>query len=146
MSGALAFGDEAEPVRREQARLRQAAVAAGMRGRFERAVREGDLPGGRTVGRWVVRTRAGYVAKVLNGLAVQAASGATEKKLRQVAALAMRAWPTRPLAPRRPGNTRALTCPARRQDALDYLKNGKMPLTQATSSTRGRGGPLAGPG
>ena len=34
-------------------------------------------------------------ATVLNGLAVQAASGATEKELRLVAALAMQAWPPR---------------------------------------------------
>jgi hypothetical protein len=37
-------GEEAELVRRELARLRQATVAA-LRERFERAVHEGDLPG-----------------------------------------------------------------------------------------------------
>jgi len=36
---------------------------------------------------------------VLNGLAVQAASGTTEKELRLVSALAMQAWPF--LTPRR---------------------------------------------
>ncbi len=87
VSGALACGQEAEPVRRELARLRQATVAA-LRERFERAVREADLPGGTDCA-----TLARYVATVLNGLAVQAASGATEKQLRQVAAVAMRAWP-----------------------------------------------------
>jgi AcrR family transcriptional regulator len=87
VSGALACGEEAEPVRRELARLRQAAVSA-LRERFERAVREGDLPGGTDCA-----ALARYVATVLNGLAVQAASGATEKDLRQVAAFAMRAWP-----------------------------------------------------
>jgi AcrR family transcriptional regulator len=87
VSGALACGEEAEPVRRELARLRQAAVAA-LRERFERAVRAGDLPGGTDCA-----TLARYVATVLNGLAVQAASGATEKELRRVAAMAMRAWP-----------------------------------------------------
>jgi hypothetical protein len=35
-----------------------------------------------------------YTATVLNGLAVQAASGATEKELRLVSALAMQAWPS----------------------------------------------------
>ena len=45
VSGALACGEEAEPVRRELARLRQATVAA-LRERFERALREADLPGG----------------------------------------------------------------------------------------------------
>src|ERR1700736_2765630 len=45
VSGALACGEEAETVRRELARLRQAIVTA-LRGRFERAVQDGDLPGG----------------------------------------------------------------------------------------------------
>ena len=53
-SGAAADGDaevvhkhgpELRPARRELARLRQAAVAA-LRERFDRAVREGDLPEG----------------------------------------------------------------------------------------------------
>jgi AcrR family transcriptional regulator len=87
VSGALVCGEEAEPVRQELARLRQAAVTA-FRERFERAVREGDLPAGTDCA-----TLARYIATVLNGLAVQAASGATEKELRQVAAVAMRAWP-----------------------------------------------------
>ncbi len=88
VSGALACGEEAEPVRRELARLRQATVAA-LRERFERALREADLPGGTDCA-----TLSRYVATVLNGLAVQAASGATETELRRVAAMAMRAWPT----------------------------------------------------
>jgi hypothetical protein len=87
VSGALACGEEAETVRRELARLRQATVVA-LRERFEGAVREGDLPGGTDCA-----SLARYVATVLNGLAVQAATGATEEELRQVAAVAMRAWP-----------------------------------------------------
>jgi hypothetical protein len=87
VSGALACGEEAESVRRELARLRQATVAA-LRERFERAEREADLPRGTDCA-----TLARYVSTVLNGLAVQAASGATENELRQVAAVAMRAWP-----------------------------------------------------
>jgi hypothetical protein len=75
-------------VRHELARLRQAAVTA-LRERFERAVREGDLPAGTDCA-----TLARYTATVLNGLAVQVASGATEKELRLVSALAMRAWPS----------------------------------------------------
>jgi AcrR family transcriptional regulator len=88
VSGALACGEEAEPVRRELARLRQAAVTM-FRERFERAVREGDLPEGTDC-----ETLARYIATVLNGLAVQAASGATEKELRLVSAMAVRAWPS----------------------------------------------------
>jgi AcrR family transcriptional regulator len=87
VSGALTCGEEAEPVRRELARLRQAAVTM-FRERFERAVGEGDLREGTDCA-----TLARYVATVLNGLAVQAASGATENELRRVAAMAMRAWP-----------------------------------------------------
>jgi len=88
VSGALASGEDAEVVRRELAQLRQSIVAV-FRKRFERAVADGDLPKGTdcaTLGR--------YIATVLNGLAVQVASGTTEKELRLVAATAMRAWPS----------------------------------------------------
>jgi AcrR family transcriptional regulator len=88
VSGALASGDEAETVRQILAQLRQSIVAV-FRKRFERAVEDGDLPKGTdcaTLGR--------YIATVLNGLAVQAASGTSEKELRLVAAMAMRAWPS----------------------------------------------------
>ena len=87
VSGALACGAEAEKVRRTLAQLRQALVTA-LRKRFERAIEDGDLPEGTDC-----ETLARYVATVLNGLAVQSASGATEKELRLVAAVAMRAWP-----------------------------------------------------
>lgn len=87
VSGALACGEQAEPVRRELARVRQATVAA-LRERFDRAAREGDLPAGTDRA-----TLARYVATVLNGLAVQAASGATKREMQMVAAMAMRAWP-----------------------------------------------------
>ncbi len=87
VSGALACGEEAEMVRRELARLRQAAVTAFTE-RFERAERDGDLPAGTDCA-----ALARYIATVLNGLAVQSASGATEKELRLVSSLAMQAWP-----------------------------------------------------
>jgi hypothetical protein len=50
VSGALASGEESESVRRELARLRQATVAA-FQERFERGVREGDLPRAQTARR-----------------------------------------------------------------------------------------------
>jgi AcrR family transcriptional regulator len=87
VSGALACGEDGETVRRELARLRQAAVTA-FRERFEQAVQDGDLPEGTDCA-----ALARYIATVLNGLAVQAASGATETELRRVSAMAMRAWP-----------------------------------------------------
>jgi AcrR family transcriptional regulator len=86
--GALACGEEAEPVRRELAWLRQATVTT-LRERFERAVQEGDLAEGTDCA-----ALARYIATLLNGLAVQAASGATQKELRLVSALAMRARPS----------------------------------------------------
>jgi AcrR family transcriptional regulator len=85
VSGALTCGEEAEAVRRELARLREAAVTV-IRERFERAVQEGDLPKGSDCS-----TLARYIVTVLNGLAVQAVSGATEQELRRVAAVAMQA-------------------------------------------------------
>src|SRR4030088_1240641 len=88
VSGALACGEEAEKVRRELAQLRQAIVTA-FRERFEQAVRDGDLPAGTDCA-----TLARYTPTVLNGLAVQSASGATEKELRLVSALAMKIWPS----------------------------------------------------
>jgi hypothetical protein len=88
VSGALASGDEAETVRRDLAQLRQTIVMA-FRERFERAVQDGDLPA-----KTDCATLARYVTTVLNGLAVQSASGATEKELRLVSALAMQAWPS----------------------------------------------------
>jgi AcrR family transcriptional regulator len=88
VSGALACGEEAESVRRELARLRQAIVTT-LRKRFERAVQDGDLPAATDCA-----TLARYIATVMNGLAVQSASGTTEKDLRLVADMAMRAWPS----------------------------------------------------
>src|SRR6201981_1724057 len=88
VSGALACGQEAEMVRRELAQLRQAIVTV-FRKRFERAVEDGDLPAGTDCA-----TLARHGATVADGLAVQAASGTTEKELRLVAALALHAWPS----------------------------------------------------
>ena len=75
-----------QPVHQDLAALREAAVQA-IRQRFERAVRENDSQG---VG---LRTLARYVVTVLNGLAVQAVSGATDAELRQVSKLALQIWP-----------------------------------------------------
>jgi AcrR family transcriptional regulator len=88
VSGALACGPEGEPVRQALAHLRQQVVTA-LRKRFERSVAAGDLGKGTDCA-----TLARYIATVLNGLAVQAASGTTEKELRRVAAMALEAWPS----------------------------------------------------
>lgn len=85
--GALACGDEADPVRRELA-ARRAAGEAALRQRFERARSEGDLPPGADPG-----DLARYLATVMHGMAVQAASGATREELGRIVETALRAWP-----------------------------------------------------
>ncbi len=90
VSAALACGDEAEPVRRELARVRLGTVTA-LQGRFERAVTEGDLAADSDCGALAL-----YATAVLDGLAVLASSGAAAADLRRVADLTMRIWPSGP--------------------------------------------------
>jgi len=61
---------------------------SGLRDRFQRAVDDGDLPPGTDPD-----LLARYVMTVSNGIAVQAAGGATRDELQQVADVALRAWP-----------------------------------------------------
>lgn len=90
--GALACHPAVESVRQELARRRAAAEAA-VRRRFERAIREGDLP--KSVD---PAQLARFLMTVIWGLSVQATGGATQQQLDEVAAVAMRCWPER--APR----------------------------------------------
>jgi AcrR family transcriptional regulator len=87
VQGALACGDEAEPVRREMAKRRTAIVAA-LRRRFEQAIAERDLPSSSNAG-----DLARYIATVMHGMAVLGAGGASRAELQRVAKLALRAWP-----------------------------------------------------
>jgi AcrR family transcriptional regulator len=86
VQGALACGEAAESVRKELV-LRRLAGEAAVRERFERAKSDGDLP---------VDSHpadlARYVVAVMQGIAVQAAGGASRAELQRVAALALRAW------------------------------------------------------
>ena len=85
--GALTCGEEAEPIR--QALIAQrAASEAALRERFERSRSEGDLPPDAEPA-----DLARFVATVLQGMAVQAASGATRDELRRVVETALQAWP-----------------------------------------------------
>ncbi|MEU0790691.1 TetR/AcrR family transcriptional regulator [Amycolatopsis sp. NPDC005961] len=59
-----------------------------LRERFQRAVDEGDLPADAEP-----ELIARYVMTIANGMAVQAAGGATREDLRRVAELALRNWP-----------------------------------------------------
>lgn len=88
VQGALACGDTASALRRELSK-RRAASETALRERFERAQAEGDLPATANGAEL-----AKFIAVLLQGMSVQAASGATRDELRQVANIAMRAWPT----------------------------------------------------
>jgi AcrR family transcriptional regulator len=85
--GALASGPDTEWVRQELRRHRAAAEAA-VRERFKRAIKEGDLSRQTDPGRL-----ASYLITVLWGLSVQAAGGYTRTQLKEVARMAMHAWP-----------------------------------------------------
>ncbi len=87
VQGALACGDEAEPIRKEL-NARRATGEAAARERFERAKVEGDLPAGAEA-----RDLARYVMAVMHGMAVQSAGGASREELQGVIDLSMRAWP-----------------------------------------------------
>lgn len=87
VQAALACGDTADCVRRELAKRRDALVTA-LRKRFERAVAEGDLTSDCDPA-----DLARYVATVMHGMSVQAASGAQRGELEQVAKIALKAWP-----------------------------------------------------
>ena len=88
VQGALACGEAAESVRRELASRRSASEAA-LRQRFERALAEGDLAADADPA-----DLARYIVTVLQGMAVQAAGGASREALRRVVEVALRAWPT----------------------------------------------------
>ena len=85
--GALASGEEADPIRLELA-LRRSHGEALIRKRLDRAKREGDLPPHANPA-----DLARYLATVYQGMSVQAAGGATRAQLRGVAKIALRAWP-----------------------------------------------------
>jgi AcrR family transcriptional regulator len=85
--GALASGEEADPIRLELA-LRRSEGEALIRKRLDRAKREGDLPPQANAA-----DLARYLATVYQGMSVQAAGGVTREQLRRVAKIALRAWP-----------------------------------------------------
>lgn len=88
VQGALTCGNAAASIK-DELYARQARWQAAMQRRFERAKREGDLAAGANCA-----DLAQYVSTVVQGMAVQAAGGATRQQLRKVADLALHAWPT----------------------------------------------------
>ena len=86
-SGALACGDEARPLRDELVALRSAREQR-LRQRLERAVAEGDLPAHADAAQL-----ASFVATIVQGMAVQAAGGATRGELYRTIDFVMAGWP-----------------------------------------------------
>lgn len=87
VQGSLAAGDAGRNAREALTAWRNDGVDQ-LRDRFRRAVDEGDLPPDTDPG-----LVARYLMTVSNGIAVQAASGATREDLQQVADMALRNWP-----------------------------------------------------
>lgn len=87
VQGALACGDDASCAKRELT-LRREAGEEALRERLKRAKAEGDLHADSDP---VALAR--YVASVCQGIAVQAAGGASRAELRKIADIAMRALP-----------------------------------------------------
>ena len=87
VQGALACGEGAEPVR-DALNAQRKKYQARVRQRLRKAKAEGDLPKSADPAEL-----ARYVTAVVQGMAVQAAGGATARELHGVARLALRAWP-----------------------------------------------------
>src|SRR5262249_9898050 len=85
--GALAVSPACASIR-TQLSLRRTAAEAAVRGRFEQAIADGDLPANVNA-----RTLARYIVTVLWGLSVQAGGGAKRSELRHVARLPLQCWP-----------------------------------------------------
>jgi AcrR family transcriptional regulator len=85
LQGALSCGEQQIT---EDMTRRRAEKEAALKQRFERAKKTGDLPKSANPA-----ALARYLAAMANGISVQAASGASAKELREVAAIALAGWP-----------------------------------------------------
>lgn len=88
VQGSLAAGENGRSARDILAAWRDNG-RAHIRDRLRRAADEGDLPPGADP-----ELLARYLMTVANGIAVQAAGGASRADLQQVADMAMRTWPS----------------------------------------------------
>jgi AcrR family transcriptional regulator len=90
VQGALACSPGAEAARDELA-SRRAAGEAALRERLRQAGRSGELPADSDA-----EGLARYFATIYQGVAVQAAGGATREQLHEIVDTAMAVWPQRP--------------------------------------------------
>jgi AcrR family transcriptional regulator len=87
VQGALSCGEAAESIKQELM-SRRAHGEQDLRQRFERAIAEDDLPAGSDAA-----DLARYISAILQGMAVQAAGGASREQLRRIAEMTLRSWP-----------------------------------------------------
>ncbi len=87
VQGIAGAGDHDQCIR-DQLSARRAANEKTIRERLKRAKSEGELPASADPA-----ALARFIATVTQGMAVQAAGGASRKELEAVATTAMRAWP-----------------------------------------------------
>ncbi|MGH8065918.1 MAG: TetR/AcrR family transcriptional regulator [Candidatus Entotheonellia bacterium] len=87
VQGALACRDAADAIRQELI-ARRAAGEVALRQRLEHAIADGDLLADADPA-----DLARYVTTVAQGMAVQAAGGASREELQRVVEMALRAWP-----------------------------------------------------
>ncbi|KIF78101.1 TetR family transcriptional regulator [Streptomyces sp. 150FB] len=87
VQGALACSPGAESAR-DELTARRAAGEAGLRERLRRASDRGELPAGTDPD-----VLARYFSTIYQGLAVQAAGGATREQLHEIVDVAMAVWP-----------------------------------------------------
>lgn len=87
VQAALCCGDAAESIKQELM-SRRAMGEEDLRKRFERAVADGDLPADADAA-----DLARYISAILQGMAVQAAGGASRDELQKVARMALKTWP-----------------------------------------------------
>lgn len=87
VQGALACGESADAIRDRLAASRRARELE-LRNRLRRAKTDGDLPASVDPAKL-----ARFIMAVLQGMAVQAAGGASKRELQGVVDIAMQAWP-----------------------------------------------------
>jgi AcrR family transcriptional regulator len=87
VQGALCGGEDCDEIKQDLA-SRRAEGEAMIRDYLKRAKKDGGLPADADVS-----ALASFVTTIMQGMAVQAAGGATAKQLRVIAKTALRAWP-----------------------------------------------------
>jgi AcrR family transcriptional regulator len=87
VQGIAGAGDHAQCIR-DELNARRAAAQKAMRDRLKQAKDEGELPEDADPA-----ALARYFSTVTQGMAIQAAEGASHKELERVADMALRAWP-----------------------------------------------------